>query len=296
MRARRSKEWVDRVETEIYAACEEFHPRTVRQLFYHLVSTGLIEKTEMEYNRTVVRLVGDLRKAGALPWEWIVDETRVSRIPNTWDSTKEFGEDAARSFRLSPWKNHNIQVWCEKNTLSGFIHPITDKFAVRYNTVNGQSSMTFLHAQAMEIVRAGLPTFIYMLGDFDPSGEVSRNNIARRLTEWAPNAMLQFETLAVTEDQIKKYDLPLRPTKISGHSKKWNGGDSVELDALPPDVLRGLVKAAIFQWVDQCEWEALKEQEAHYRLAIKAALRQLGPAPRHHNGMKMLKTKLSLGK
>jgi hypothetical protein len=40
---------------------------TVRQLFYRLVSMETIAKTEAEYKGTVVRLVGEMRRARVIP-------------------------------------------------------------------------------------------------------------------------------------------------------------------------------------------------------------------------------------
>ena len=37
---------------------------TVRQLFYCLVSNGTIDKTEAEYQQTIVRLTADMRLTG----------------------------------------------------------------------------------------------------------------------------------------------------------------------------------------------------------------------------------------
>ena len=56
----------------------------------------------------------------------------------------------------------------------------------------------------------------------------------------------QASEVAVTERQIVELNLPTRPTKKSdSRSKNWNGDDSVELDAIPPNLLRQLVRDAI---------------------------------------------------
>ena len=55
----------------------------------------------------------------------------------------------------------------------------------------------------------------------------------------------KFSRLAVTREQIQQWGLPSRPTKTSTHAGDWTGGDSVELDGVPPDTLRALVRRAI---------------------------------------------------
>ena len=53
---------------------------TVRQVFYQLVSRGVIEKTEEQYQGTVIRLMTEMRLDDILPYSWVVDESRRVRI------------------------------------------------------------------------------------------------------------------------------------------------------------------------------------------------------------------------
>ena len=41
---------------------------TVRQVFYQLVSRGVIEKTEAQYQGTVIRLMTEMRLSDELPY------------------------------------------------------------------------------------------------------------------------------------------------------------------------------------------------------------------------------------
>jgi len=53
----------------------------VRQVFYALTVRGVIQKAEIEYQRTVVRLLVDMREAGDISFGWIADNTRWMRKP-----------------------------------------------------------------------------------------------------------------------------------------------------------------------------------------------------------------------
>ncbi len=53
------------------------------------------------------------------------------------------------------------------------------------------------------------------------------------------------ERLAVTPAQIEQYQLPTRPTKGTDTRSSGFEGESVEVDALPPSVLRQIVGDAI---------------------------------------------------
>lgn len=281
-RQKRNRAEMGVMKSTIYDLCEAFHPRTIRGLFYQLIAQGIIAKDQREYV-TVSRTVVNMRQADELPWEWIVDETRVSRKPNTWDKWDELADDFSASVRWSFWKRETVQVWCEKSTVSGLIHPITDALDVAFATVNGQSSVTFLHKEAQKINERGLPAHIYLFGDYDPSGNVSRMNIISRIRKWAPDVNLTFYEAAITREQVSEFNLPTRPTKTERNphakSRHWNDGDdSVELDALPPDILVELVKINIMSHIDPKELEAHRKMELQLQDAVKKAILAL-PAP-----------------
>ncbi len=61
---------------------------------------------------------------------------------------------------------------------------------------------------------------------------------------------MRFERIAVTPEQIIEMELPTRPTKQSDTRAKTFVGDSVEVDAIPSSTLRGLIRSAIEQWID----------------------------------------------
>ena len=74
-RSRRTKDSVEAVRTAIHKVLKDDHPQTVRQVFYQLVARGVIEKSEKEYQGTVIRLLVEMRLNGKVPWDWIVDES-----------------------------------------------------------------------------------------------------------------------------------------------------------------------------------------------------------------------------
>ena len=80
-----------------------------------------------------------------------------------------------------------------------------------------------------------------------------------------------IERVALTEEQIAEFDLPTRPTKREGnrHAKHFDG-DSVELDALPPDELRALVCACIEQHVSADALAVLRAAEESERELLEA--------------------------
>src|SRR6478609_893139 len=81
-RPRRLKFQVKGIKDAIKQILEADHPQTVRQVFYQLTVLGLIAKAEGEYHQTIIRLLGDMREAGEIPFEWVADNTRWMRKPS----------------------------------------------------------------------------------------------------------------------------------------------------------------------------------------------------------------------
>ena len=108
-------------------------------------------------------------------------------------------------------------------------------FDVPLMVARGYASLSFLHTAAEYINDLDVPTYIYHLGDFDPSGVNAGEKIEETLREMAPDAEINFERLAVTPEQIDEWNLPTRPTKTSDTRSKNFGDISVELDAIEPN-------------------------------------------------------------
>jgi hypothetical protein len=172
-----------------------------------------------------------------------------------------------------------IYVWCEKDALAGVLYDVTNEFDIPLMVSRGYSSITFLKDSAEYIEDRGKPAFIYHFGDWDPSGQDAADNIERRLREFAPDAEIYFQKIAVTPAQIEEWDLPTRPTKASdSRAAAWAGGESVELDAIDPNRLRDLVRACIEQHIDRHKLAILQTAEESERELLRA-LSGAGAAP-----------------
>ena len=159
-------------------------PMTVRQVFYQATVHGLVDKTEAGYDKVQRELV-KLRSTGDLPFRWIADLTRWQRRPTTFDGPGDALRETARLYRKSLWATaeSRVEIWLEKDALSGVIVDVTAESDVPLMVTRGYPSLTFLAAAADQIRAMKRPTFIYHLGDFDPSGQdaarVRRNKAAR---------------------------------------------------------------------------------------------------------------------
>jgi len=247
-------------------------PMTVRQVFYRLVSMGVIDKTEGEYKRTVVRLLGLLRRGGAVPYGWIADNTRWMRKPRTYGSLHALLESSALTYRRAVWDSQDayVEVWLEKEALAGVLYRETERWDVPLMVTRGYSSLSFLAGAAEAIRACGKPAYLYYLGDHDPSGIDIPRTIERDLrTMVGDQVEIHFERIAVLPWQVLSWNLPTRPTKPTDSRSRAFDGRSVEVDAIPPNTLRALVRNQVERHIDASSLERLLAVEAQERHTLR---------------------------
>jgi hypothetical protein len=269
-RHRRTKTAIGSVRDAIKAVLNQSHPQTVRQVFYRLTVLNAISKNDVEYKRTVVRLLSEM--AGEIPFEWIADNTRFMRKPSSFAGLEQCLEACANDYRRNLWATApvHVEVWCEKDALAGVLLEETKTYDVPLMVARGYSSISFLHNAAKAIETKGKPAFIYHFGDLDPSGVDAARDIEAKLRRYAPGAEIHFERPAVTREQVEQWNLPTRPTKTTDtRAKRFANSTPVELDAVPADKLRALVRASIERHVDQHQLSILRTAEESERELLK---------------------------
>jgi hypothetical protein len=290
-RRRRSNAEIDRLREALFDIVEAQQPMTVRQIFYQATVADLVAKEEAQYH-ALGRLLTQMRRDGTIPYEWIADNTRWMRRPSTYTGLADFIEQHQRDYRRDLWAEapDYIEVWCEKEALAGVIYEETWDYDVPLGVSRGFASESYLYTAADVITTrlsdqgSAWQAVIYYFGDFDPSGLKIGESIERGLRricraivpDWWDEDMLVFERVAVTPAQVEQWDLPTRPTKRAGnaHAKDF-AGDSVELDAIPPLELRGLVRACIERHVNRRALEVLRVAEESERDILRAFGKQV---------------------
>jgi hypothetical protein len=268
-RIRATKAEVEARRDALLEIIDDGRPMTVRQVFYQATVRGLVEKAESGYAKVQTDLTV-MRCDGSLPYAWLADNTRWQRKPRTFDSVESALQETARFYRKALWNDADsyVEIWLEKDALSGVIYPITSMYDVPLMVARGYASLSFLYSAAEYINTLDVPAYIYHAGDFDPSGVNAGEKIEETLRELAPEAEIFFERIAVTPEQINEWDLPTRPTKASDTRSKGFGAISVELDAIEPNQLRQLVQDAIEQHLPADQFEVLKAAEESEREII----------------------------
>jgi hypothetical protein len=279
-RRRRSKSEIDTVKEALRDAALYNSPATVRQIFYQLVSSGVIAKTEAEYKTTVCRLLVEMRRDGDIPYEWIADNSRWMRKPESFDNIQAALEDSVTYYRRSLWRDADVyvEVWLEKEALAGVLYPVTSEWDVPLMVTRGYPSLSFLYEAASVIKRISKPSYLYYLGDHDPSGVDIPRYVEEQIRELAPYADISFKRVAVTPEQIEEYDLPTRPTKKSDSRARNFEGESVEVDAINASELREIVRDCITEHIDEGLLERTAEIEKAERESASAYLTSLNDA------------------
>jgi hypothetical protein len=267
-RSRRSSSEIADLKQAMLDIVEAESSLTIRHLFYRMVSQGLIEKTEAEYNNVVIRLALQLRRSGEIPAGKIVDGTRLYRKPRLFDSVEQALAETASMYRRNYWTDAEqlVEVWCEKEAVSGFLFEVTHPLGVPLMITRGFASETVAQSVAEELRQDGRPLTIFFVSDHDPSGDQIPTDVLRRIEFYAPDAKIRLVRVAVTLEQIEAYRLPTRPTKRDSNSHAKNFvGDSVEVDAMPPSILKALLRGSIERRMNPHRLKILREAEQSER-------------------------------
>lgn len=241
---------------------------TLRHLFYRVESLGLIEKTESDY-RKLSGYTMRWRREGLIPWQSFVDSTRWYHGVRTYSDLSESLENSMNCYRRNLWQSQKayVEVWTEKEAIAAIAQQAAEPFGVPVFPMKGFASGSALYAISENVKHEqemGKDTHVVYLGDHDPSGRCIDESIVRNLTDDF-GVDINFTRIAVTEKQIKDYDLPTRPTKSTDPRARKFDGDSVEIDAIPPHIIRELVTDNIVRHIDGNVWEREQQIESMER-------------------------------
>jgi hypothetical protein len=285
IRTRRTAEQIHELRFRLARIAYENRPLTIRHLFYLAVAAGLIQKDENEYQNAVIRNVKLMREAwlehgrpdcerGPCPdegmgpfihFDWIRDAGRWIRKPRTYTGIAAALRQTAEFYRRDLWARSpvNLIFFCEKAAISEILYEETAEWSVPLAVVSGFSSLTFLYENAQAIDLEDKDTIMYFLGDHDGPGDAIIQAAVKSVRRYAlTGKTISWQKLAVTPQQITELNLPLRPNK--GRDTKYDAG-CVEVDAIPPDTLRRIVRSTITQYVDHRELAVLLAAERSER-------------------------------
>lgn len=287
MTARRTRprgfaDWNPRPDTlalvaQVRAVLDEYAahlPLTVRQVFYRLVGSRGYDKTERAYAR-LCETVGRARRAGMLPFAAFRDDGGSRHGGDGYDSPAAFLRGLrwqAEGFTLDRQQGQPLRLWllCEAAGMAPMLSRTADAYGVPVLSSGGFDSLTAKHDLARELARVtqgGQRAEVLHIGDLDPSGVHLFTALAEDVGAMCygldPESAPRFTRLAVTPAQAEAMDLPSAPPKAT--DRRAFTGETVQAEAIPPDMLSALVRNAIEARQDGDTLRAVLDREAQAR-------------------------------
>lgn len=243
---------------------------SLRQLFYRLVAKQSLPNTTSAY-KSLSKYTAKARREGWFPS--LIDRGRAIHRYQTWN-----GPDGARHWLSKVYRRDRTegQEWSvyfgvEK---AGIVEQLLQWYGDMGTPIlafGGYASQTYLDEITAEVTNRGRRAVLVYAGDFDPSGiDIDRDLMAR--TE---GCFAKVIRVALNWEQVEEYDLPPQMGKATDSRaqsfvEKYGKLIQVELDALPPDVLRELYSEAIKPFWDESAYQIVLDAEADERRGLVA--------------------------
>jgi hypothetical protein len=272
---------------------------SVRQVHYQLLngrpkisirSGERYENTKECYQNQLIAILAKMRKAGLIPYERIIDETRPEILNNFFGNSAEFIKREYDNFLGNYYRNltqsqpHHIEIICEKLTLKNLIHDTTAEFTVPLTIGRGYSSLSALHRIAARYRKSGKDRLILLiLSDLDPDGDAIATSLTRTFRDEfdIPENKIMALRVALSPQQVDELSIPPQMTAKKSSSKyqgfvRERGSDAVyELEAVPPEKLKELLRDAITSVLDKDLYNAeirKERQEQSEIIALKSKM------------------------
>jgi hypothetical protein len=240
---------IDGVLSE-YAA---FLPLTLRQVFYRLIGRYGYPKEERAY-KGLSEVLNRARRAGRIPWDAIRDDGITWHRPEIASEDVDAHVAAMLSdfprlgFDRQEGQPTRLILGVEAAGMAAQLADIAVPLGVPVFGSGGFDSATFKHQFAQELAQTPGRLEILSVGDYDNSGESLfdnlRDDILAMLRDLGCRPAVSFTRVAVTPAQIAAYDLPTAPAKATDR-RRLDITATTQAEALAPNVLHGLVRAAI---------------------------------------------------
>jgi hypothetical protein len=239
---------------------------TLRQLFYRLVAALLLPNTTNAY-KSLSKHTAAARREGGFPA--LMDRGRVIHRYQTFASPAAAARWLQSIYRRDRTAGQTVSLYLgvEKAGIVAQLQEWFGDLGVPIVALGGYSSQTYVDEVVADAIAAKRRAVFLYAGDHDPSGEdIDRDFLART------DCFDEVRRVALSADQVARYELPPQPGKTTdsraaGFIARHGHLVQVELDALPPDVLRELFVTAIAEfWDDDAYTTALEREVADRRL------------------------------
>ena len=246
-------------------------PLTIRQVFYRLVGAHGYDKTEAAYERLTTYLTR-ARRSGRISCNAIRDDGATvdapdgfDGLPDFWSTVETWAQDYRRDRRAG--QHDRLEVWCEAAGMVPQLARVAEEYGVPVYSSSGFDSLTVKVEAARRAVRwardHGGSLIVLHIGDHDPSGVHIFTSLVEDVKQLSAGHF-DGRRVAVTPEQAaeEEYDLPSTPPKVTD-KRSFDGDETWQAEALPPDALASILTAAIEEWTDaEVLAEVVAQEEA----------------------------------
>ncbi len=220
----------------------DYLPLSIRQVFYRLVGAYDYDKSEAAYER-LAEALNRGRRAGIVPFAAIRDDGVKVEAPLAFHGLPDFVDTiraAAGNYRRERLEGQPsaVVVWVEAAGMVPQAARVAGPYGVPVYSCGGFDSIPAKHDAAQRALAQDRPTVVLHIGDHDPSGVSLYTAIAEDVEQFAYDLGAEhpvtFHRVAVTPEQISRYQLPTVAAKAHDKRGAWLGGATVQAEALPP--------------------------------------------------------------
>lgn len=281
-RARGLAPWQPRAKSlvllrQVDAVLDEYRehlPLTIRQIFYRLVGAHGYGKTETAYDR-LGEMLNRARRAGFVRLDAIRDDGVDMRAPTAWNDADHLVaaiRNTIADFRLD--RQHGqprrLLFAVEAAGMLPQIERIAGSYGIPVQSSGGFDSLTAKYGLA-EFLGGSPAAEVLHIGDHDPSGVHVFSSLAEDVHAICGDSGyavdVRFTRLAVTPEQIAMLGLPTAPPKATD-KRSFDGEDTVQAEAIPPDVLAEIVRQAIDDRIDETAWQQVRAAEEQAKAVL----------------------------
>jgi hypothetical protein len=247
---------------------------TLRQLFYRLVADQTIPNSQTCYGQ-LGRRIAEARRHKDFPD--LIDPTREISVHSSWPSPHHAIESLAKTYRRDRTEGQpcSIYLGVEKAGILEQLNRWFGPLGIPILSLRGYASQSFVfmvaaHVEKQRQLADSRPAVLLYAGDFDYAGVAIPAEFKKRTA-----CFDKVTRVALTHSQIERYDLPVGRGKNHAAAQPFiskYGNIQVEVDALPPNILREKYQKGIDQYWDVEAYNAVLAKEQEDRRVLQRAL------------------------
>ncbi len=233
---------------------------------------------------TLCEMLVKARRSKRISFDAIRDDGLAEVRHQTFADVDQFWhavDHTADTYRLDLQTDqpYHMEVWVEATGMLKQIASVVNPYGIAAYSSGGFDSVTTKHDAGARLAGLDRPAVVLSVGDYDPSGCSKVDSAAEDMAAFADgydpdHEPIIFDMIAITPDQIDRYDLPTAPAKPTDR----RGGDfgaTVQVEALTPPMIAHEVEAAIVTYRDQAAHDRTLARQRAERGLIRRQLEDM---------------------